>query len=170
MVWVPLFIFFVQIAYVTLSTVRLIVLMKGHAKLAAAVSFFEVFIYMLGLATVLEHIDVWYNLVIYCLGFALGIYTGSLLEEKMAMGYVTVQVITRKEDSNIPSQLREAGFGVTSWVGEGLTGERLVLTVLTRRRRQKELVNYVKELDPNAFLVSYEPKTFLGGFWVRRTQ
>ncbi|SMO82682.1 DUF2179 domain-containing protein [Melghirimyces algeriensis] len=167
---VLLFIFFVQIAYVTLSTVRLIMMMKGNARLAALISFCEVFIYMLGLATVLEHIDAWYNLVIYCLGFALGVYTGSIVEEKMAMGYVTVQVITRKEDSNMPEELRNAGFGVTSWLGEGLTGERLVLMVLTRRKKQKELMRRVKEMDPQAFLVSYEPKTFHGGFWVRRAQ
>ncbi|WP_380702460.1 DUF2179 domain-containing protein [Salinithrix halophila] len=167
---VVLFILFVQIAYVTISTIRLIVMMKGNAKLASVVSFGEVFIYMLGLATVLENIDVWYNLVVYCFGFALGVYTGSLIEEKMAMGYVTVQVITRKEDTDMPQQLRNAGFGVTSWVGEGLSGERLVLMVLTKRKRQKELVDKVKQVDSQAFVVSSEPKTFIGGFWMRRVQ
>ncbi|SFS43066.1 DUF2179 domain-containing protein [Marininema halotolerans] len=167
---VLVFIFFIQIAYVTLSTIRLIVMMKGNAKLASLVSFVEIFIYMLGLATVLDNIDAWYNLVTYCLGFALGVYTGSIIEEKLAMGYVTVQVITRKEDSDMPQQLRNAGFGVTSWVGEGLSGERLVLMVLTKRRRQKALVEKVKEIDSQAFVVSSEPKTFIGGFWLRRVQ
>ncbi|PTM57732.1 DUF2179 domain-containing protein [Desmospora activa] len=167
---VLLFIFFIQIAYVTTSTLRLIVMMKGNAKLASIISFGEVFIYLLGLATVLDNIDNWLNVVVYCFGFALGVYTGSLIEEKMAMGYVTVQVITRKEDSDMPQQLRNAGFGVTSWLGEGLSGERLVLMVLTKRRRQAELVNKIKEIDSQAFVVSSEPKTFIGGFWVRRTQ
>ncbi|QKI83670.1 Uncharacterized protein YebE, UPF0316 family [Kroppenstedtia eburnea] len=167
---VLIFIFLVQIAYVTISTIRLIVMMKGNAKLASMISFCEVFIYMLGLATVLQHMDAWYNLVVYCLGFAMGVYTGSMIEEKMAMGYVTVQVITRKEDSDLPGNLRKAGFGVTSWLGEGLSGERLVLLVLTKRRRQKELVDFVKGMDPQAFMISHEPKTFHGGFWVRRTR
>ncbi|WP_206093802.1 DUF2179 domain-containing protein [Paludifilum halophilum] len=167
---VLLFIFFIQIAYVTVSTLRLIMMMKGNAKLASIISFGEVFIYMLGLATVLENMDSWYNLVIYCFGFALGVYTGSLIEERLAMGYVTVQVITRKEDSDMPQQLRNFGFGVTSWLGEGLSGERLVLMVLTKRKRQKELVSRVKEIDPHAFVVSSEPKTFVGGFWLGRTQ
>ncbi|GGE06882.1 DUF2179 domain-containing protein [Marinithermofilum abyssi] len=167
---VVLFILFIQIAYVTVSTLRLIVMMKGNAKLAAVISFGEIFIYMIGLATVLDNMDTWYNLVVYCLGFAIGVYTGSLIEEKMAMGYVMVQVITRREDSDMPRQLREEGFGVTSWLGEGLSGERLVLMVLTKRKRQKELVNHVKRIDPQAFLVSYEPKTFVGGFWLKRAQ
>ncbi|QKG85894.1 DUF2179 domain-containing protein [Kroppenstedtia pulmonis] len=153
-----------------MSTIRLIVMMKGNARLASVISFFEVFVYTLGLATVLNHMDTWYNLVVYCLGFALGVYTGSLIEERLAMGYVTVQVITRKEESDMPVQLRHAGFGVTSWVGEGLNGERLVLMVLTKRKRQKELVNKVKEIDNQAFVVSSEPKTFVGGFWLKRTQ
>ncbi|WP_258839971.1 DUF2179 domain-containing protein [Mechercharimyces sp. CAU 1602] len=165
-----LFIFVINIAYVTISTVRLILMMKGYRTVASAVSFAEVFVYISGLSVVLDHMDSILNVIVYCLGFAIGVYTGSLVEEKLAMGYVTVQVITRQETSDMPNQLRDAGFGVTSWYGEGLTGQRLVLSVLTKRNRQKELVEHVHGIDPHAFIVSMEPKTFVGGFWVRRTQ
>lgn len=162
------FILVVQIAYVSVSTLRLIIMMKGGRKLASFISFAEVFIYILGLATVLDHMDSWYNLVIYCLGFAIGVYTGSLIEEKMAMGYIMVQVTTRRDDSDMARQLRDEGFGVTAWLAEGLSGERLVLNVLTKRNRQRTLLEKVQEIDPQAFVISFEPKTFVGGFWVKR--
>lgn len=86
----------------------------------------------------------------------------------MAMGYIMVQVTTRREDSNMAQQLRDEGFGVTAWLAEGLSGERLVLNVLTKRNRQRDLVQKVQEIDPQAFVISFEPKTFVGGFWVKR--
>ena len=165
---IALFIFVIQIAYVSIATLRLIIMMKGGRKLASLISFAEVFIYILGLSTVLQHMDSWYNLVTYCVGFAIGVYTGSLIEEKMAMGYIMVQVTTRREDSNMAQQLRDEGFGVTAWLAEGLSGERLVLNVLTKRNRQRDLVQKVQEIDPQAFVISFEPKTFVGGFWVKR--
>ncbi|MBD1373586.1 DUF2179 domain-containing protein [Hazenella sp. IB182357] len=165
-----LFIFAINIAYVSISTIRLIIMMKGNRTAASLVSFFEVFIYIMGLSVVLNHIDNWVNVVTYCLGFAIGVFTGSLIEEKLALGYLTVQVITKNELSDMPQQLRDAGFGVTAWLGEGLSGQRLVLSVLTKRNRQRELVEQVQAIDPQAFIVSHEPKAFVGGFWVRRVR
>jgi uncharacterized protein YebE (UPF0316 family) len=167
---IVLFILVVQIAYVSISTLRLIIMMKGNRNLASLISFVEVFIYILGLSAVLANMDTWYNLVVYCLGFAIGVYTGSLIEEKMAMGYIMVQVTTRRDDSDMAPKLRKEGFGVTAWSAEGLTGERLVLNVLTKRNRQRELLQKVQEIDPQAFVISFEPKTFVGGFWVKRVQ
>lgn len=162
------FILVIQITYVSISTLRLIIMMKGNRNLAALISFVEVFIYILGLSAVLNHMDTWYNLVVYSLGFAIGIYTGSLIEEKMAMGYIMIQVTTRREDSDMAQVLRDAGFGVTAWLAEGLTGDRLVLNVLTKRNRQRELLQRIQNIDPQAFVISFEPKTFVGGFWVKR--
>ena len=167
---IVVFILIVQIAYVSISTLRLIIMMKGNRNLASLISFAEVFIYILGLSAVLDNMDTWYNFFVYCLGFAIGVYTGALIEEKMAMGYVMVQVTTKREDSNMAQKLRDEGFGVTAWLAEGLTGDRLMLNVLTKRNRQRELLKNIQEIDPQAFVISYEPKTFVGGFWVKRVQ
>lgn len=167
---IVLFILFIQIAYVSIATLRLIIMMKGNRNLASIISFAEVFIYIVGLSTVLAHMDTWYNLVVYCFGFAVGVYTGSLIEEKMAMGYIMVRVITRGEKSDMPQQLRDRGFGVTTWLAEGLSGERLMLDVLTKRSRQRELLQEVQHIDPQAFIVSLEPKMFVGGFWIKRVR
>lgn len=165
---VLIFILLIQIVYVTINTLRLIVMMRGRRGIASLVSFFEVFVYMLGLATVLNHMDAWYNFVIYCLGFAIGVYTGSLVEEKIALGFVTVQVITVGTNTEMAQKLREDGFGVTTWIGQGLSGERLVMNILTKRSRQRELINKVRAMDPKAFITSLEPKALVGGFLVNR--
>ncbi len=66
----------------------------------------------------------------------------------------------------LSQELRRKGFGVTSWLGEGRGGQRLVLEILTSRTDQRDLYNYILTFDPEAFIMSYEPQHFRGGFWV----
>lgn len=56
---------------------------------------------------------------------------------------------------------------MTSWTAEGRNGLRLVLQVLAKRSNEKELLKFVSEVAPNAFVISYEPKYFVGGFWIK---
>ena len=49
-----------------------------------------------------------------------------------------------------------------------LNGERLVLEILLTRKAERHLQNKVLEIDPKAFMVSYDPKYIHGGFWSKR--
>ena len=89
-----LFIFFSRIFDVSLATLRIIYLTRGQNKLAAAIGFFEVIIYVFALSMVLDNLNHPLNVVIYGLGFATGNYVGGFIEEKVAVGFVNVQVIT----------------------------------------------------------------------------
>ena len=109
----------VQVTYVSMYTIRMIFTLKGRYYWASLISMVEVFIYMSGLTLVLSRLDNHWNLLAYCLGYGLGILTGSLIEEKMALGYVSVQIITSRENAWAAEKLREHGFGVTTWLAEG---------------------------------------------------
>jgi uncharacterized protein YebE (UPF0316 family) len=43
-----------------------------------------------------------------------------------------------------------------------------VMQVLTSRKSERKLYKAIEDLDPKAFVISYEPRTFQGGFWVRK--
>jgi uncharacterized protein YebE (UPF0316 family) len=141
--------------------------LKGQRLLAAVISSVEVFIYISGLSIVLSNLEDPQNLLVYCLGYALGVIAGSKIEEWVALGYVTVQIISKREDCNLASILREKGYGVTSWLAEGRDGDRLVLEVLAKRKHERKLFKLVESLDSNAFIISHEPRSFRGGFWVK---
>jgi uncharacterized protein YebE (UPF0316 family) len=158
----------INIAYVSLFTIRLLFVMKGQNILASILSVFEVFIYLIGLNIVLENIDKIPNLIAYCLGWGSGVYIGSKIEQWLALGYTTVQIVIDKADIVTPVILREKGFGVTSWEAEGRDGSRMVMQVLAKRTNEKKLLKIIEELVPKAFVVSYEPRYFRGGFWTRR--
>ncbi|MBO1001170.1 DUF2179 domain-containing protein [Pseudogracilibacillus auburnensis] len=160
----------INIVYVSFSTIRMILTLKGRRYLAAVVSTAEVVVYILGLSIVLDNLDGIQNIIAYAVGFALGIITGSIIEERLALGYITVNVISSNPTLNFTERLREEGFGVTSWTSSGMDGDRLSMQILTPRKQEVRLYQIITEIDPRAFMVAYEPKHIQGGFWVKQVR
>ncbi|MPL74310.1 hypothetical protein SDC9_20121 [bioreactor metagenome] len=158
----------INITYVTLTTIRFILMIKGMRVYASLLSVLEVFIYIMGLSIILDNLDSYWNIAAYCCGYGVGVYLGSRIEERLALGYIMAQVIVECEYQGLAGELRDAGFGVTSWLGEGKTGPRMVMMVLAKRNRQKELLNRIDSLCSNAFVIFEEPKNFRGGFWAKK--
>lgn len=159
----------INVAYVSIFTLRLILVIKGRKGAASLLSMAEVFIYLTGLNLVLSNLDNPVNMAAYCIGFGLGVYLGSRIEEYLALGYLVVQVIVDSLAVDLPNQLRDLGYGVTSWPAAGRDGTRLVMQVLVKRSNEKRLMDSIRLLAPKAFVISHEPKQFKGGFWVRLT-
>ena len=160
-------IFSINIVYVSFFTVRMIMTLKGYRYLAALLSTVEVVIYVVGLGLVLDNLNEIQNLVAYAIGYGTGVIIGTKIEEKMALGYITVNVITTEENRILPRLLREKGYGVTDWEANGLEGNRKAMQILTPRKYELKLYATIKELDPKAFIIAYEPKAIHGGFWVK---
>lgn len=157
----------INIVYVSFFTIRMILTLKGQKYLAASLSSLEVVIYIIGLGLVLDNLNEIQNLVAYAIGYGLGVLAGTKIEEWLALGYVTVKVITNRYDEPFPQLLRENGYGVTSWMAQGRDGQRLMMEILTRRKDQRDLYNQILAYDEKAFIISHEPHHFSGGFWVR---
>lgn len=160
-------IFVINITYVSFLTMRTISTLKGYRYVAASLSVCETFIYIMGLGLVLDNLDKPQNIVAYAFGFGIGILLGIKIEEKLALGYLVVNAITAEKDKDLPMMLRDLGYGVTHGYQYGRDGERTNLQILTPRRYEKKLIATIKELDPKAFIISYEPRTIHGGFWTR---
>lgn len=160
----------VNVVYVSLSTVRMILTLKSRRYLAAFVSIFETIMYIIGLSLVLDNLDGIQNVIAYSAGFATGIVVGSLIEERLALGYITVNVISSNPELEFTKRLRDQGYGVTSWEASGMDGSRLSLQVLTPRKSEMKLYQAINDIDPRAFIISYEPKQIQGGFWVRQVR
>lgn len=157
----------INIVYVSFFTIRMILTLKGQRYLAAGLSTIEVVIYVVGLGLVLENLNEIQNLIAYAVGYGIGVIVGMKIEEKLALGYITINVITKEYDLNLPKVLREKGYGVTDWAANGLEGDRMALQILTPRKYELRLYQTIKELDPKAFIIAYEPKSIHGGFWVK---
>lgn len=157
-------IFLINFFYITLNTIRVILTMRGYRKVAPFIAMIEVVIYTLGLSMVMEYLSNPIYLIVYALGFGIGIYTGMLIEDRMALGYSVIYIITDSTDHTLPNHLRDLGYGVTIERGYGRDGERLVLTALTPRAKERKLYEAIDELSPTAFYYSSEAKYIRGGF------
>lgn len=160
----------INIVYVSFSTVRMILTLKGQRYMAATVSMFEITIYILGLSLVLDNLNEIQNIVAYAVGFGIGVVVGTMIEEKLALGYITVNVVSANPDIEFTKTLRKKGYGVTSWSSYGMDGDRLSIQILTPRKYELKLYEDINKIDPKAFIISYEPRRIHGGFWVKQVR
>lgn len=160
----------INIVYVSFFTIRMILTLKGLRYFAALVSMVEVVIYILGLTLVLENLDQIQNIIAYAVGYGIGVMVGMKIEEKLALGYITVDVVSSNPNINFTKKLRDKGYGVTSWMSYGMEGERLSMRILTPRKYERRLYEDIRNIDEKAFMVSYEPTQIHGGFWVKQVR
>ncbi|GAA0302376.1 uncharacterized protein YebE (UPF0316 family) [Gracilibacillus halotolerans] len=158
----------INIVYVSLSTLRVILTLKGRRYIAGTIGTFEIVIYTVGLGIVLDNLGQIQNLIAYGLGYGIGVIVGSKIEEKLALGYITVNVVSSDPDLQFTKKLREKGYGVTSWQAYGMDGDRLAMQILSPRKYELNLYEAIKSIDPKAFIITYEPKQIHGGFWVKQ--
>ncbi|MBT2695928.1 MULTISPECIES: DUF2179 domain-containing protein [Bacillaceae] len=163
-----LLILLLQLIYVPIYTLRTIFLVKNITVLASILGIAEMLIYVFGLSLVFGGDQSFVSMVVYAVGFGLGIILGTKLEQKIAIGYINVTVNTQEKNSNLIDTLRQNGFGVTLYTGEGRDSERYRMEILTKRNRENELIATVEMFEPSAFIISYEPRRFKGGFLLDR--
>lgn len=162
-------IFTINLVYIMLNTVRTLLTLRGYRYIAPFVAMIEIMIYTVGLSVVIKYINEnLLYLIVYALGFGIGLYVGMLVEDRIALGYAVVQVFTEDDNHVLAHELRERGFGVTIQSGYGRDGSRLILTILTPRSKELTLRTILEELSPSSFYMSYEVKYIHGGFWSKR--
>ena len=162
-----LFIFFARVLDVSLSTVRILMLMRGRSLAAAAIGFFEVTIYILALGQVIGNLDNPVRLVVYAFGFATGNYIGSILEERLAVGFATAQVISLDKSDEMIEIMREQGFGVTVLEGCGKQGTHQILHILLKRKDLPCLMSMVRKVDNQAFVSVMDTRKIFGGYFAK---
>lgn len=155
-----------QLIYVPLLTLRTIFLVKHMTVIASLIGFAEALIYVFGLSLVFSGEQGPLAMLVYAVGFGLGILIGGAVENKLAVGYNNFVVNLMNKNEDLINHLRSEGFGVTIFEGEGRDSARYKLDILTKRNREEELLDLIDEYEPRSFIVSYEPRRFKGGFLV----
>jgi len=157
------FIFAARVADVTLGTLRVLLIVRGKKYQAAVLGFFEVLIFLGALTMVVRDMDNPIKVVAYAAGFATGNILGGAVEERLALGYATAQIICMRPDVNLDVILREQGFGVTVLAGHGREGPRKVLLITLARKSLNKLYHAVETHDPDAFFTIMETRRIYGG-------
>ena len=162
-----LIIFFAKIIEVTIMTLRVVYINKGEKLIGAFLAFFEVFIWLLVVSSVLNNItEDPMKILVYCSAFALGNYLGVIIENKLAVGLSSLQAIVPDEDGErIARMLRESNFGVTVIEGKGIDDlKKDVLIIMLKRKRIKEAIKLINSQIPDALITINDVKNLRGGY------
>lgn len=148
---VPVLIFCARICDVTIGTFRIVMVSKGQKMVAPILGFFEVLIWIIVIGRIMQNVDNWVNIFAYAGGFATGNYIGLIIEEKVAMGLVRINVITAKPAHELIEKLKTAGYGITHHEASGATGRVSILYSIINRTDLTKVVEMVRTYNPNAF-------------------
>lgn len=159
-------IMFAKVIEVSMATVRTVLITKGERTIGSIIGFFEVILWIYIASNVLNNIgDNPLKAIFYSLGFAIGNYVGSIIEEKLAIGLVEVQIIVHEEEGKVLTDfVRENGYAVTVVKGEGKSNPREILYVFAPRKKVNELVELVKNQEEDAVITVSETKPVYGGY------
>lgn len=147
----PLMIFVARVSDVTIGTLRIVMVSKGQKLIAPVLGFFEVIIWLLAMSKIIQNIDNWVAYFAYGLGFAAGNYIGLILEEKLAVGIVQLQIITRANADNLIAKLKARGYGITYHEAHGATEKVGVIYSIIKRADIKQVIEIIRTYNPNAF-------------------
>ena len=147
----PLLIIFARIGDVTVGTIRIVMVSKGEKLIAPFLGFFEVIIWLIAMSKIIENIDNWVAYVAYGIGFASGNYIGLIIEEKLAVGIVQLQIITRTRATELIAKLKETGYGITYHEANGANGKVAVIYSIVKRSDMNHVVEIIRTYNPKAF-------------------
>jgi uncharacterized protein YebE (UPF0316 family) len=127
--------------------------------------FFQSVIYVLAITSVLSHLDNPLNVIGYAAGFATGNVVGMLIEERLAIGHLHLQIVSSRRGTALSEVLREAGYGVTEIPARGRDGVVSMLSVSVLRKDVHKIEALVHQHDPEAFMTSEDVRPVRRGFW-----
>lgn len=148
-------VFFARLTDVSLGTLRTIAIVHGRTTLAFWLGFFESAIWLAVVSTIVQTVAQQPLLgIVYAFGFASGNLVGIKIEKVIAMGHLILRIISRDNSHSIAAKIRENGYRVTTFAGEGRNGPVQEHYVVCRRRDLKSVLQTVIKIDPEAFYVT----------------
>jgi uncharacterized protein YebE (UPF0316 family) len=135
---------------VSVGTLRTISIVQGRTKIAFFLAFIETSVWLIVLSAVLPQVMHTPLLgLFYAFGFATGNVVGILVEKRLAMGYTNFRIITSKHVKEITNSLREKGFAVTTFEGEGKDGK--VTEVMWLPKEKFINISQTLKIEPDLF-------------------
>ncbi|MGD9761824.1 MAG: DUF2179 domain-containing protein [Candidatus Izemoplasmatales bacterium] len=155
-----------KVIEVAISTLRIIFIGKGLRKPGTLLALVEILLWVFIASRVITGMsETPMKGIYYSIGFALGVYLGSILENRIAVGKVLIQAVIMKDEANtVINALREAGHGVTSIDAHGKFKEREVLLIFANRKNKGSILKLISDNDDDALIVAHEVSYLRGGF------
>jgi uncharacterized protein YebE (UPF0316 family) len=156
-----------KIVEITIQSLKTCMMVKGQRFKAACLGFVECTIWGLVISTIIGTLgDNLFLLLFYCIGYATGLFLGSTLEGKIALGTSSLQLIANGENTEkIIEYLQENSRGYTVFEGYGSTDKMNMIMIVLPRRDATPMLKEIRRLcDNNVFVVVDDVNKYAGGY------
>ncbi|HEX8523183.1 MAG TPA: DUF5698 domain-containing protein [Tepidisphaeraceae bacterium] len=164
---IALMIFSLRIADVSIGTIRVIYTVRGKRVASMVLGVFESAVWIFAISRCMTYVnqgDPW-AILGWAVGFGTGTAVGITLDRWMGQGTVLMRVITQHAHAHpLRTAMMAQGFGVTALHGEGRDGEIRLLFVVAPRKRTKDLLHIIQQMDPHAFITVDPVSEAIGGY------
>lgn len=156
-----------KIVEITIQSLKTCMMVKGQRLKAAGLGFLECAIWGLVISTIIGTLgDNPFLLLFYCVGYATGLFLGSTIESKIALGTSNLELIAGDESTaKITEYLRDNNRGYTVFEGHGSTDKmNMIFIVLPRKETPRVLKDIRRACDNKVFVVASEVSKYAGGY------
>ena len=150
-------VFIARVVDVTLGTLRTLSIVSGRMKTAFVLGFIEISIWLFMISKVLN--DIFENPllgVFYSLGFATGNVVGIMLEKRISFGHIVIKVIVPFSEKKLANALRQSGYAVTTFDGEGMKGPVTELYIACQKDEVNKILSHIKTKVPEPFYITQQ--------------
>ncbi|MCJ7650653.1 MAG: DUF2179 domain-containing protein, partial [Candidatus Lokiarchaeota archaeon] len=159
----PALIFCSRVVDVTLGTLRIVFISQGRKKLAPIVGFFEILVWLVAMGQIFSNLTNFIYYIAYAGGFAMGNYVGLVVEGKISLGLLSLQLIIRDNPEKLVNILKEQGYSITTMTAEGPKGLVKMVLLVIKRKNLRNILETVRSNNPKAFISVEQVKSVSGG-------
>ncbi len=156
-----------KIVEITIQSLKTCMMVKGQRLKAAGLGFLECTIWGLVISTIIGTLgDNIFLLLFYCVGYATGLFLGSTIEGKIALGTSNLEIIASEENTvKILGYLKEHNKGFTVFEGQGSTDKMNMIFIVLPRKESGRVLKEIRAMcDGKIFVVASEVSKYAGGY------
>ncbi|MBR7185242.1 MAG: DUF2179 domain-containing protein [Clostridia bacterium] len=156
-----------KIVEITIQSLKTCMMVKGQRLKAAGLGFLECTIWGLVISTIISTLgDNLFLLLFYCVGYATGLFLGSTIEGKIALGTSNLELIANDANTEkIVDYLRAQNRGYTVFAGHGSTDKMNMILIVLPRRDMPRALREIRALCENrVFVVASDVSKYAGGY------
>lgn len=160
-------VFIAKIVEISIQSLKTCMMVRGQRLNAALLGFVECAIWGLVVSAVISTLgNNLFLLLFYCAGYASGLFLGSTIESKIALGTSSLELIANAQNAQkIVKYLKDRGMGYTLFEGQGSTDKmNMIFIVLPRRETIPTLKEIRRICDNKVFVVASEVSKYAGGY------
>ena len=156
-----------KIVEISIQALKTCMMVKGQRLKAAMLGFTECMIWGLVISTLVTTLgDDYLLLVFYCFGYAVGLFLGSTIESKIAIGTSNLELIANDESTElITTYLKEKNMGYTVLEGYGSKDKMNMIFIVLARKEAPKVLREIRQIcDNKVFVAVSEISKYAGGY------